>query len=70
MVKTMRYVKEEITKERYNSLKNMTYNEQHKELFPTGIPVSWEMGYGYYGHSLREEDGRCFAVYTLGGSCD
>ena len=66
----MRYVKEEITKERYNSLKNMTYNEQHKELFPNGVPDAWEYGYGYYGHSLREENSEYFVVFKIGSSCE
>lgn len=66
----MRYVKEEITKEKYELLKSMPYNEQHKELFPNGLPVDWECGYGYYGHAFKEENGRYYVFHTLGSTCD
>lgn len=66
----MKYIKREIEKDKYESIKNMSYKEQHSALFPKGVPVQWELGYGYYGHSLKEEDGKYFAVFTIGNSCD
>ena len=66
----MQKVREEITKEQFEKLQAMSYAEQHDELFPNGVPESWAMGYGYYGHLLIEKDGKYYAVYKIGSSCD
>ena len=60
----------EISKEKYNKLQRMSYDEQEAELFPDGIPESWAMGYGYYGHSVFENNGKYYVQYKIGSSCD
>lgn len=60
----------EITKEQYNKLQTMSYEEQRAELFPDGIPDSWRYGYGYYGHILSEVGGRYYVTHKIGESCD
>lgn len=66
----MKSVKREITKEEYDSLSKKNYGEQHSALFPDGVPDAWEYGYGYYGHSIREENGKYYAVFEIGSSCE
>lgn len=66
----MNCIKREITKEEYDKLKKLPYSKQEKELFPNGIPVDWACGYGYYGHGLIERDGKFYACFTIGSSCD
>lgn len=66
----MKTVKHEITKEQYDKLKDMSYQKQHIHLFPEGVPVMWECGYGYYGHKLVHSGDEYWVEFTLGSSCD
>ncbi len=66
----MQTITEEITKEKFEKLQAMSYDEQHAELFPNGVPDSWAYGYGYYGHSLIERDGKYYAAFKIGSSCE
>ena len=66
----MREVEREITKEEYDRIKNLSYREQHDAIWPKGVPAQLSMGYGYYGHRLSVHDGKCYAVYSIGSSCD
>lgn len=66
----MQTIKQELSKEDYNKLKQMTYMQQHDFLFPDGVPVVWECGYGYYGHSIWTDGKECWAEFKIGKSCD
>lgn len=66
----MQRITNEISKEKYDKLKGMTYAEQEKEIFPNGIPDAWQWGYGYYGHAIYEKDGKYYETYSIGSSCD
>lgn len=66
----MRTVKHKISKERYGALQQMSYQEQHTNLFPDGVPVIWECGDGYYGHKLVQSGNKYWVEFTLGSSCD
>ena len=63
----MRVVKEELTKERYDQLSALKGKELEEEL---NIPIEWYCGYGYYGTSLVERDGKYYAIHNIGDSCD
>ena len=66
----MRTVKHKISKERYEALQQMSYSKQHIHLFPDGVPVMWECGYGYYGHKLVQNNEGYWVEFTLGDTCD
>ena len=66
----MERIRKEISKEKFEKLQAMSYDEQKAEIFPNGIPSEWEYGYGYYGHSVFEKDGKYYVQYKLGSSCD
>lgn len=59
----------EITKEEYDRLSGMTYEEVNKEI-TDGLSPEIKWGYGYYGHILTEADGMYFLGMKIGGSCD
>ena len=63
-------IRNEISKEEFEKLQAMSYAEQKAEIFPNGIPESWVMGYGYYGHSVFEQNGKYYVQYKIGSSCD
>lgn len=66
----MQTITNEISKEKYDTLKDLTYAEQESALFPNGIPEAWEWGYGYYGHAVYEKDGKYYVSHRIGSSCD
>lgn len=66
----MQKITDEISKEEYDKLQHMDYERQHEELFPNGVPDAWEYGYGYYGHSVYEKDGKFYVAFKIGNSCD
>jgi len=66
----MQNVIKEITKEQYEEVKDLPRKEQLEKLLPNGIPMEWEYGYGFYGHSVYEKDDKYYASYTIGNSCD
>ena len=66
----MKTVKHKLSQEEYEKLKQMPYPEQHTHLFPDGVPVMWECGYGYYGHKLVRNEEGYWVEFTLGSSCD
>ena len=63
----MNYIKEEISKEKYDQCKDMRYGELKKQF---DIPIEWECGYGYYGCCVFEKDGKYYVEHTIGSSCD
>lgn len=66
----MQIVSREIDQETYEKIESLSKEEQEKVLFPDGIPMSWSCGYGYYGHRLTKKDGKYYAEFTIGDSCD
>lgn len=66
----MNTINNEITEARYKELEAMSYSEQHSALFPNGVPDSWEYGYGYYGHSIFERNGKYYVQFKIGNSCE
>lgn len=66
----MQTIYKELTKEEYERIDKLSRNEQHAALFPDGVPLAWECGYGYYGHGLVIKDGKYFACFSIGDSCD
>ena len=66
----MQRIIKEIDEELYERVTTLPHKDQENALFPDGIPISWQCGYGYYGHSLFRADGKCYAQYTIGDSCD
>lgn len=66
----MRIIKHEISKGEYERLQQMSYQKQQTHLFPDGVPVMWECGYGYYGHKLVKSGDEYWVEFTLGSSCD
>lgn len=67
----MQTVREEITAEEYKEIAKLPYKEQERKLFPNGIPVAWECGYGYYGHRLAQDGkGKYYAEFSLGSTMD
>lgn len=66
----MQTITHEISKELYNKLQSMSYEDQQTELFPDGVPSAWAIGYGYYGFELVTTGGRYYVTHKIGGSCD
>jgi hypothetical protein len=66
----MQTVYRELSKEDYERIRALPKKEQNNALFPDGIPMAWEYGYGYYGHGFIEKDGKYYATFTIGNSCD
>lgn len=60
----------EISEEEYKDLAKLSYTEQHKKLFPNGIPDVWLYGYGYFGHEIYEDSGKYYVVHKIGDSCE
>ena len=66
----MQKIRRSLTNEEYNKLCDMSKKEQHDYLFPSGVPVQWACGYGYYGHSIATNGHEFWAEFTIGDSCD
>ena len=66
----MTTVYRELEKEEYDRITKLSYQEQHDALFPNGVPIAWACGYGYYGHGFVISDGKHFATFSIGDSCD
>lgn len=65
----MRYCKKEISKEMYEkAMKNNGSIPVADELEVFGISIC--AGYGLYGTSVAEEDGKYIVNYKIGDSCD
>lgn len=65
----MQEIYNEITKEKYDRYKSMSYSEFTKEI-KSNLSDTIRYGYGYYGCRLRERDGKYYTVMTIGSSCD
>ena len=65
----MTELKIEISKEEFDKLKAMSYG-QRSPLVIDKLPERILMGYGYYGHILKEVDGKYLIVCDIGSSCD
>lgn len=65
----MQRVEWEITEEEYKRLEAMSYGERVEEI-ESKIGADWKYGYGYYGHSLIEKEGKYYIVHSIGDSCD
>lgn len=59
----------DITKEEYDRLKSMSYGEVNSEI-EANLSDAIKWGYGYYGHTLREVDGKYQLGLKIGDSCD
>lgn len=59
----------ELTEEEYKKLYNMPHGEV-MNLIENSLDEAIFIGYGFYGAELREEDGKFYAVYKRGNSCD
>ena len=66
----MQRIKRMLTKEEFETLDQMTYAKQHEHLFPDGVPMLWECGYGYYGHKLVTDGKEYWVEFLIGNSCD
>ena len=66
----MKEIRHALTREEYEELITLSYNEQQERLFPRGIPETWLCGYGYYGHRICVLEGKPYAEFSLGDSCD
>lgn len=59
----------EVSEELFIKLSAMTYAERRPIVLDM-LPDSLIMGYGYYGHRLKEKDGKFYVVTDHGNSCD
>ena len=59
----------EVSKEEYERLSAMPDPDADHEVME-GLSISVLMGYGYYGHELREKDGVYYVGKNIGNSCD
>lgn len=50
-------------------LEALSFGEREKEV-ESRLPEDIRCGYGYYGHTLRQDNGECFIVCNVGDSCD
>lgn len=66
----MQEIERKISNEFYERLIRLEKSEQEEKLFPEGIPIQWACGYGYYGHRLAVRGDQCYAIFTIGDSCD
>lgn len=64
----MSIIKNEISKELYDKVKNIEKWPERMQYFD--IPIEWKCGYGYYGCDVMEQDGKFYVVHTIGSSCD
>ena len=58
-----------VSSEEYKRLSEMTYGER-TAFVKNLLPASVICGYGYYGHALKQKDGRFYIVCDIGSSCD
>lgn len=65
----MRQINLNVSLEEYKRLSEMGHAER-TEIIKDMLPASIICGYGYYGHSLKQKDGRFYIVCEVGSSCD
>lgn len=66
----MQTIRRELSKEEYERITKLSKQEQEDALFPKGVPMDWSCGYGYYGHGFTIIDGKYYATFSIGDSCD
>ena len=59
----------EITPEQYAAYKAMTAGELNRTI-ENGLPEEIVCGYGFYGASIREHNGKFYLLIKTGSSCD
>lgn len=65
----MQYIKREISKERFYELSKLPHYDFQNKVEST-IPDEWQYGYGWFGASLIEEDGKFYIEHKIGNSCE
>lgn len=64
----MSIIKNEISKELYDQVKDVKGCDNRKKFF--NIPIDWERGYGYYGCDVVARDDKYYVIHTIGSTCD
>lgn len=65
----MQVMENGISKEEYDRYREMTVGERNA-VIEEALPDYIILGYGYYGCSLREENGKYYLRISIGSSCD
>lgn len=63
-----KYEMTEISKEKYEEYEAM--GNQFSQKWGEGLSDAIKYGYGYYGATLMEQDGKYYVSWTRGDSCD